>query len=166
MGSPSLQGGSNIKWEGCIYGIWILVLLHGNQFRSRGEGWILASPRFNEFCSWLVCYICFWCVWDLLQNFQILDISVGFFRDGDIAWLVNLEAGIFVQLLPGIFFIFPSALLTHWNKDRSKCLFITYLIWAAGPSSVGLSRLIWDQGNEPVGDPNQAQLQTAFNFRG
>ena len=44
--------------------------------------------------------------------------QVGFFDDGELAWLVNLESGLFVQLPPGAFFAFPSALLTHWSGDK------------------------------------------------
>jgi len=29
-----------------------------------------------------------------------------------------MESGVFVQLPPGVFFAFPSALLTHWNADK------------------------------------------------
>lgn len=43
---------------------------------------------------------------------------IGFFKDGDVAWLVNLEAGVLVQLPPGVFFAFPSALLTHWSMNK------------------------------------------------
>jgi hypothetical protein len=43
---------------------------------------------------------------------------VGFFDDGELAWLVILESGVFVQLPPGVFFAFPSALLTHWSGDK------------------------------------------------
>jgi len=50
----------------------------------------------------------------LLSN---LIASIGFFNDGEEAWLVNLEAGVIIQLPAGVFFAFPSALLTHWNAS-------------------------------------------------
>ena len=44
----------------------------------------------------------------------------GFFDDGECAWLVNLEAGIIVQIPVGVFYLFPSALITHFNVNIHK----------------------------------------------
>ncbi|KAF9520947.1 hypothetical protein BS47DRAFT_1386640 [Hydnum rufescens UP504] len=44
----------------------------------------------------------------------------GFFDDVEDAWLVNLEANIVIQLPAGVFFLFPSALITHWNLDKKE----------------------------------------------
>ena len=35
-------------------------------------------------------------------------------------WLVNLEANVMVQLPTGVFFLFPSTLVTHWNLDKKE----------------------------------------------
>jgi hypothetical protein len=36
------------------------------------------------------------------------------------AWLENLEGDIVVQLPTGVFYLFPSALITHWNVDKEE----------------------------------------------
>ena len=33
---------------------------------------------------------------------------------------MNLEANIVIQLPTGVFFLFPSALITHWNVDKKE----------------------------------------------
>lgn len=54
----------------------------------------------------------------MYREAQSNNLRLGFFNDGELAWLVNLEAGVIIQLPTGTFFAFPSALLTHWNTDR------------------------------------------------
>jgi hypothetical protein len=46
------------------------------------------------------------------------NFRLGFFDDEETAWLVNLEAGVIIQLPSGAFYAFPSALLTHWNANK------------------------------------------------
>jgi hypothetical protein len=41
----------------------------------------------------------------------------GCFAHGECTWLVNLEAVIILQIPPGSFVMFPSALITHFNID-------------------------------------------------
>jgi hypothetical protein len=42
----------------------------------------------------------------------------GFFHDGQLAWLVNLEAGIVIQIPSGVFYFCLSSIITHFNVDR------------------------------------------------
>lgn len=41
---------------------------------------------------------------------------IGFFADGQLAWLVNLEAGIIIQIPSGVFYFCLSS-ITHFNVD-------------------------------------------------
>jgi hypothetical protein len=43
---------------------------------------------------------------------------IGFFADGQLAWLVNLEAGIVIQIPSGVFYFCLSSIITHYNVDR------------------------------------------------
>lgn len=43
--------------------------------------------------------------------------ALGFFEDGERAWLANFEAGTIMQVPTGVFVLFPSALQTHCNAD-------------------------------------------------
>ncbi|KAF9512964.1 hypothetical protein BS47DRAFT_1393708 [Hydnum rufescens UP504] len=45
---------------------------------------------------------------------------LGFFDDGETAWLVNFEAGIVIQLPTGVFLLYPSALITHFNVNKNR----------------------------------------------
>ncbi|KAF9506037.1 hypothetical protein BS47DRAFT_1399871 [Hydnum rufescens UP504] len=45
---------------------------------------------------------------------------LGFFDDGETAWLVNFEAGIIIQLPTGIFLLYPSALIMHFNVNKNE----------------------------------------------
>ncbi|KAF9512970.1 hypothetical protein BS47DRAFT_1362758 [Hydnum rufescens UP504] len=44
---------------------------------------------------------------------------LGFFNDGETVWLVNFGAKIIIQLPTGIFLLYPSALITHFNVDKN-----------------------------------------------
>jgi len=46
----------------------------------------------------------------------------GFFHDGELAWLVNLEAGIVIQIPSGVFYFCLSSIITHFNVDRHGML--------------------------------------------
>lgn len=46
----------------------------------------------------------------------------GFFSDGNLAWLVNLEAGIVIQIPSGVFYFCLSSIITHFNVDRHGTL--------------------------------------------
>ncbi|KAF9002856.1 hypothetical protein BDZ89DRAFT_903411, partial [Hymenopellis radicata] len=42
----------------------------------------------------------------------------GFFNHREKAWLVIWEAGVCIELPPGVFLLYPSALFIHFNVDR------------------------------------------------
>ena len=48
--------------------------------------------------------------------------QTGFFHDGQLAWLVNLEAGIIIQIPSGVFYFCLSSIITHFNVDRHGTL--------------------------------------------
>jgi len=47
-------------------------------------------------------------------------IAFGFFNDGILAWLVNLEARIVIQIPPLVPYCCLSSLITHFNVDRHE----------------------------------------------
>ena len=44
--------------------------------------------------------------------------NAGFYHDGALAWLVNFEANIVIQLPSAVPFLGLSAIITHCNIDR------------------------------------------------
>jgi hypothetical protein len=54
--------------------------------------------------------------------------GTGFFDDHELAWLVNFEAGIVIQLPTGIFLLYPSALITHFNVNKNGTYFLVTLV--------------------------------------
>ena len=46
----------------------------------------------------------------------------GFFADSQLAWLVNLEAGVVIQIPSGVFYFCLSSIITHFNVDCHSTL--------------------------------------------
>lgn len=69
--------------------------------------------------------------------------NTGFFPDGVLAWLVNLEAGVIIQIPAGVFYFFLSAMITHYNADRHG----KFKVQLASSQSVILSFRVLGRGN-------------------
>jgi hypothetical protein len=61
-------------------------------------------------------------------KFYLRHVS-GFFAHGEHVWLVNMEGRVILEIPPGSFVLFPSALITHFNVDH-KGIWLGYNLQA------------------------------------
>ncbi|KAF9515163.1 hypothetical protein BS47DRAFT_1391892 [Hydnum rufescens UP504] len=45
---------------------------------------------------------------------------IGFFNHGERCWLVCWETQLIIEIPPGIYLLYPSSLVFHWNADRRE----------------------------------------------
>jgi hypothetical protein len=77
--------------------------------------------------AWGICAIMpFGMVWFMLEDYKFcgwhIVYNAGFFPDGLLAWLVNHEANIVIQIPSGVFDFCLSSIITHYNVDRHSML--------------------------------------------
>jgi hypothetical protein len=71
--------------------------------------------------AWGVCIIMAWGVFypftSTVFTPDVYHINIGFFPDGTLAWLVNHEAQIIIQIPTAVFYFCLSSIITHYNVD-------------------------------------------------